>query len=157
MRLNINLKRLPRRLYLPILAFATKFIFAMGHFPEELIFPLVYGLLFWFIISNIKKNGVWPYLVGLGTLSNFIVIALNGFKMPVWPSFLGAAGRLKVLEGISHGDYFGYILVGPDTKVPFLADVIGISYFDKLLGFASIGDILLIIGVAVIISRVFRT
>lgn len=147
---------LPRRIYLPILAFAMEYIFSKGPIPEWSVFPIEYGLLLWFVISNLKGRGSWPYWVGAGTLCNFIVIAFNGFKMPVWSAFLKETGKIAALESIMRGDFFGYIPVTANTKLPYLADVIGVSFQGNLIGFASVGDIFLLIGVAILLSRILK-
>ncbi|HZK01726.1 MAG TPA: DUF5317 family protein [Anaerovoracaceae bacterium] len=147
---------MPDRLYLPILAFAAEFIFSKGPFPEWVVIPFVYILVFWFVISNLKGRGSWPYFIGVGTLLNFIVISLNDFKMPVWPSLLKGGGKVEILGTIVNGEFFGYVPVGPSTKLAFLADVIGISFQGELIGLASFGDILLLIGAIILVCRMFK-
>lgn len=145
---------MPRKLYLPILAFAVEFVFSKGPFPEWSVYPLEYGLLFWFVIINIKNRGSWPYFVGIGTFLNFLVISLNGFRMPVWTPTLAKYGGLGTIDKIISGNYFGYTLVEPSTRLPFLADVIGISFNNKLMGFASLGDVFLLLGAILLFSKV---
>ncbi len=155
--ISFHANQLPRRLYLPILAFAMEFVFSKGPFPEWTVLPIEYGLLLWFVVSNLRGRGSWPYWIGVGTLSNLLVIALNGFKMPVWPTFLEGGGKIAVFEAIMNGEFFGYIPVTATTRLACLADVIGISFQGSLIGFASLGDVFLLIGVVVLLGRIFRT
>ncbi len=156
-RLCIHENQFPEKVYLPILAFGGEFLFSRGDFPEWAVFLFVYGLLFWFVLANIKGRGFWPYWIGLGTLMNFAVIAVNDFRMPVWPSFFGSDGESGILEKITEGDYFGYTLVDSSTMLPILGDLIGISCAGRFLGFASIGDLLLLVGVFVLLTRIVNT
>ena len=155
--LYLHENQFPDKLYLPILAFGGEFLFSRGNFPEWAVFPFVYGLLFWFVLANIKGRGFWPCWIGLGTLMNFAVIVANDFRMPLWPSFFGSEGESGILEKIAEGDYFGYTLADSSTMLPFLGDVIGISCAGRFVSFASIGDILLLVGVFILLTRLVNT
>ena len=145
---------IPFRIYLPLLALAVEILFSRGSFPEWFVFSLEYGLLFWFVLSNLRGWGIGPYLIGAGTLLNFAVIVVNGFYMPVWPSYFEMFGKGEILNALLNGEVFGYTLAGAETKLPFLADVIGFSFYGDLVGFASIGDIFLMLGIIILLYRV---
>lgn len=147
-------ERLPEKIYLPLLALAAEMILSRVPFPEWVVFPVVYGILFWFVLANCKGRGAWPYVIGAGTLLNIGVIGANGFKMPVWPWFFQGSGDEKVMEALLRGDIFGYTLADMSTRLPFLADVIGFSFYGKIIGFASIGDLLLLVGVLLLLYRI---
>jgi hypothetical protein len=144
-------KTLPEKLYLPILAFAVEMILSRALFPEWLVFSIEYGLLFWFVLSNVKGRGTWPYWIGAGTLLNFAVISANGFRMPVWSSFFAESDKAGLLDALRQGEVFGYTLVNESTRLPFLADVIGFSFYGDLVGYASLGDLLLLVGAGVLL------
>jgi hypothetical protein len=149
-----KIKILPEKLYLPVLAFAVELIFSRAFFPEWFVFLIEYGILFWFVLSNIRGNGAWPCWIGLGTLLNFAVISANGFRMPVWSSFLEESGGFELLNSLQQGEVFGYTLVDESTRLPFLADVIGLSFYGDLVGFASLGDLFLLLGAVVLLCRI---
>lgn len=145
---------MPVKLYLPLLAFAVEFLLSRGGFPEWFVFPLEYGLLFWFVLANIRGRGSWPYWIGAGTILNIAVISANGFYMPVWPSFFIDFGKQGLMDSLLNGDVFGYTLVDTSTRLPFLADVIGFSFYGDLIGFASVGDLLLLVGAGVLLYKI---
>ena len=78
---------------------------------------------------------------------------VNGFYMPVWPSYFEMFGKGEILNALLNGEVFGYTLAGAETKLPFLADVI-VSFYGDLVGFASIGDIFLMLGIIILLYRV---
>ncbi len=147
-------KQLPQKLYLPILAFATEIIFSALQAPPWMTFSIEYLLIIAFIFYNIKAKSSWPYWIGAGTLMNFTVIAANKFTMPVSPSVFSPQVDNALLESLIQGDIYGYSLSGADTVLPFLGDIIGISPFGELIGFASIGDLLLLGGAAIAVYRI---
>ena len=142
-------RQLPLKLYLPLLAFATEIVFSRLSAPPWLTFCLEYFLIILFVFYNLKAKSVWPYWIGAGTLMNFSVIAANKFTMPVSPSVFSPQVDDALLASLLRGDIYGYSLSGSDTVLPFLGDIIRISPFGGLIGFASIGDLLLLAGAAV--------
>ncbi len=127
-------------LALPILAFLLEAAFqAASRFvrlPEGALALQVliqYAALLLFAWLNRRFDpGAW--IAGAGALCNFAVIALNGFCMPVSPTSQAA-------EMLAAGEIYGYALQAPSTRLAWLGDVIPIAG-----GFASIGDLLLIVG-----------
>ncbi len=143
-------------LYLPLIAFLIKFAFSYFNLPEFIAYSLEYEILLFFVLLNIRGGGIWPFFVGLGAGLNFFVIMINGFRMPLHPGLLEKAGKLELLNLVAEGKHYGYALIDGDTKFSFLADVIGISFFDRLIGFASIGDILLLAGVLLMAFKLIK-
>ena len=127
-----------RLLLLPVLALALQRAAALFS-PEPYsiwgwtLLPASYLLLFAFLWFN-----------RLGSLCNLAVIAVNGWRMPVAPSALavlspeGAASLLA-------GRVPMYCAAGGSTRLLFLGDIFycPIPFFQ---GFASVGDILLALG-----------
>jgi MFS family permease len=74
-------------------------------------------------------------LIAIGTFSNVIVIALNG-GMPYEPPLLQSVGGAPPNDAL-------HVLLTPDTRLAFLADVIP---FGLLHGLFSIGDFLIAFG-----------
>lgn len=101
-----------------------------------------YALIFLFVFLNrtYKKTAL---ALGAGSLCNFLVIALNDFRMPV-----GEVAARYLSEGalarLTAGEMPMYALQTADTRLPFLGDIICLPLF----GMASVGDVFLVIGAA---------
>ena len=89
-------------------------------------------------------------------LMNFLVISFNGFRMPVAENlYLDTQGEMAGYVGaLSKNEIFRYTLMTPKTVFPFFGDIIYVPVFG---GFASIGDVLLAVGLAFIIVRGMRS
>jgi len=103
-----------------------------------------YFLLFVFLWQNRHLLSAVLFL-GLGSLCNFIVIAVNGFAMPVSEhalNTLSADGAAALIAG----EIPMYRVADSATRLSFLGDIFWfpVPFFQ---GFASVGDILLCIGV----------
>lgn len=141
-----------RGLWLPIVAVSASAILGytphIPTIPKALIISLSYICNFYFFILN-RYYIIAAILSGFGTLSNFIVIALNSFRMPIseyaliyYPDMTAEA----VLK--SHADYF--VAVDGDAKLLILGDVICVP-IPYLGGFISVGDVFLSVGIFVLI------
>ncbi len=128
-----------RLLPLPVIALALQRLYLR---PWTLL--ISYLLLFAFLLLNrhLKKTSL---LLAAGSLCNLVVIAANGWRMPV------AAGAISVLssEGASAllaGEIPMYAAADSETRLLFLGDILycPIPFFR---GFASVGDLLLAAGV----------
>lgn len=99
-----------------------------------IIHIISYLLLLAFIMLNVKVAGI--AILGLGTLSNAIVIIANGGFMP---NPLVAAGEIsKNIIGIS-----------PESRLLFLSDILAAPEWLPLPSAFSIGDVLVVIGMFV--------
>lgn len=99
-------------------------------------------LLFVFLNRHLHKTAIFA---GLGGFCNALVIFSNHFRMPVSSRALSQLSP----EGVSsllNGDIPMYCLAGPDTRFLFLGDILHCP-LPLIGGFASLGDILLAIGV----------
>jgi hypothetical protein len=86
-------------------------------------------------------------LIGVGVLSNALVIALNGGRMPASLGAVTAAGLQDVaIKAGAVGSAANSILIDPQTRLPFLADVFAIPRWVPLANVLSVGDILIAIG-----------
>lgn len=109
-----------------------------------------YGLIFCFVILNRQKKKTALFF-GAGSLVNFFVIVCNGFRMPVGQQ----AAALLSWEGaaaLEAGEIPMYALSGAHTRFAFLGDVICLP----LLGAASLGDLLLGLGVFFLVMALMR-
>ena len=135
---------------LPILALLIKACTAYLLEPQtlaETVCILQYALVFSFLLFN-AKHGLWPLLAFLGAFSNFVVILLNGGCMPVAASLMGTdAARIALLHA---GKIYAYSAITERTVLPFLGDVLRLGPAGMPFGFASVGDIVLCAGVALL-------
>jgi len=138
-----------RLLPLPVLALLLQR--GLGLLPSgaydawaPVILLLSYGSLLAFCLGN-RRMPKTALLTGLGSLCNLAVIAANGFRMPVSQqaaALLSPAG-LADLQALRIPMY---ALASGDTRLLFLGDIFYCP-IPFLSGFASIGDLLLALGV----------
>jgi len=105
---------------------------------------VIYIALLYVSLLNIKKS--YMMLFFLGTLFNFIAIAANGFKMPVYVSELLSDFEAKKMFLLSGNDLV-HSLLTKETRLKFLCDIITLHPpypFPKTI---SVGDILLLSGI----------
>lgn len=141
-RLGNYLHRPLRALILPIAAFLIEAAFGLLNrlAPPRAWLPIAvcaeYALLAAFIFLNRRRRGV--KLLGAATALNFLVIGVNGFRMPVSPLIYDYPKYQGLVERIQTGDLPEYVLVGWDGPLWFLGDTIPLFG-----GLASIGDLLM--------------
>jgi hypothetical protein len=143
-------------LLLPIVAYALKAGAAFLLVPQRgavVVASVQYGLLFLFLLLNLRRP-VWPLFTFAGTLLNFLVIVSNGGCMPVSPSLLGEAGTR--LTQLAQGNVYAYCLSNAATRLAVLGDIIRIGPVSRPLGFASIGDLVLGLGVGILFWHMTR-
>jgi len=122
-----------------------------SRFPDAWIPAVLIGsqlLLIVFVMSNLKLPGFW--MLGLGLVSNFLAIVLNGGMMP-----LPLENALRLIEPgsgikLEPGDRAGYgkdiVLLKEDTRLWFLGDIFILpEWLNYPLAF-SIGDIFIGMG-----------
>jgi hypothetical protein len=140
-------------LLLPIVAVLCQS--AMTWLPGLAFAPLLlvgsYLLLFLFLWHN-RHLTLSTFCLGLGSLCNLAVIAANHFAMPVSTralSTLSAEGAAALLSG----EIPMYRAADSATRLLFLGDVFWfpVPFFQ---GFASLGDILLCVGVFCLLMTV---
>lgn len=145
-----------RGLLLPIAAYLVKASASSLLAPQQgavAVCLIQYSLLFFFILLNVRQL-IWPLFVFVGSLFNLLVIVLNGGCMPVSALLLQGAGeRLTML---AEGRIYAYCLANEATRLPFLGDVIRIGPAGVPFGFASAGDIVLCIGVAILFYQMTK-
>lgn len=111
---------------------------------------LEYLLLALFIWFNRRLRGM--KLLGIATLVNFIVISANGFRMPVSPLIYDNPDLAGLIARIESGALPEYVLVDWNGPLWFLGDTIPIFG-----GLASIGDLLMALGILILIVHMMRT
>ncbi len=89
-----------------------------------LLLCIQYSAFFMLVFLNHSR---WPMLVlGAGEAMNFLVIIANGGRMPVDTTHLPENARLGALLS---GAVPHYTALGPETRLPFLGDVIPVRFF----------------------------
>jgi len=137
-----------------VLAF---FVPSVGRLIPEYTIPFVQVLsmagLLVFTIVNINTSGFWA--LGLGLLSNFMVIILNGGWMPIQPETLKKMVPTQPIEFWEVGSRLGLtkdrILLPEDTVLVYLSDIFTMPNWIPYKVAFSIGDILISIGVVTLL------
>lgn len=111
-----------------------------------------YLLLLTFIYLN--RDTPWTWLVGLGLAANAAVIISNGGFMPTAPDVLlpGTPG----VEVVERGIVNNIALMGPQTRLGFLADRFRTPEWTGLSRAFSIGDFMLAVGAFALVQTLMR-
>jgi hypothetical protein len=91
-------------------------------------------------------------IIFIGVLLNFIVMALNGGRMPVSIE----AGRFlgpEYIEALKAGTYGKHIAINNSTLLPFLGDIIPLSAPYPREQVISIGDVVMNVGAFIFIQH----
>ena len=108
-----------------------------------------------FVLLNFNLRGL-P-LVGLGLLSNTLVILFNGGNMPVKGDYEYLVFNGSDLDKFKAGfPVDSFILASPSTKLSFLGDVMSIPWGWQYLKFFSIGDVVITLGGIIFITYCLR-
>ncbi|MBI3912661.1 MAG: DUF5317 domain-containing protein [Chloroflexi bacterium] len=103
------------------------------------------------LARNLRLPGMRVILFGF-TL-NALVIALNGGYMPTTPEARAIAGQPILAPGETHNNSIG---AGAETRLVFLSDIFAIPKTLPLPNVFSIGDSLIMLGVAYLIQKAMR-
>ena len=96
------------------------------------------ALVAWTVWHVDRVRGV--LLVAIGAAMNLVVVLANGARMPVAPSLAGSL--------VQRGHVGQYVLMGPDTRLNWLADWIGVP--GPLGGAYSPGDVVVGLGIGLV-------
>jgi hypothetical protein len=150
-----QLARVPFRFgWLALLAVALQIAVFSGWWSRSHLAdwtPLVYAASMFVLIVMVAANWRLPGLplVGLGLLCNALAISLNEGRMPASLDALRAAGLQSVaLKAGVLGTSTNTVLLGPDTRVPFLCDVFALPPWFPLATVFSVGDVFIAAGAA---------
>jgi hypothetical protein len=118
----------------------------------EWILILAYVILIYGLTMNINTYSF--KLILSGVILNFIVIALNGGRMPVSHRALVKTGIINELGPLFDKGWYGrYIPMTDSTRLKFLGDVFFIPPPYIRPAIFSIGDVLLFIGICLLIQK----
>lgn len=112
-------------------------------------------LIFLGIILNYKTKSLWISL--LGFISNFVVIFVNSWKMPILKEGLVLADKTNLIEAIENYQIGIYSFFSESTKFGRLSDIIVFSKPYPLPKLTSIGDFLIGIGIFIFIQDIMST
>jgi MFS family permease len=124
----------------------------LGVFPEgdpavhASLHLFSYVLLGWFVIGNLHVPCLW--IVAIGGALNALVIAANQGQMPADPDAIKRAGLVQEVGEFSNSA----ALANP--KLGFLGDVFSTPPDLPMSNVFSIGDVLLVLGAALLMHRV---
>lgn len=116
-----------------------------------LLLLLAHALLLLFVWHN--RAMPWLLLVGLGLLSNLVVMAANGGQMPADESLLGVLGLKEETALLQQqGLWLHFRQIMPETRLPFLGDVLYLGPPFPWPRILSPGDVLIAIGAFLIVQ-----
>jgi hypothetical protein len=93
------------------------------------------GLILVTLVAVVNRALPGAWLIALGSLLNVVVTLVNA-GMPVDPGAIAASGKPAPSDGL-------HVILGPDTRLPFLADVLLVPVVNNIY---SVGDVVLAIG-----------
>jgi hypothetical protein len=114
------------------------------------LFIAIYIVALVFLWFNRHNQGFM--IIFIGVLLNFIVMTLNGGRMPVSieaGQFLGP----EYIEALKAGTYGKHIAINSSTLLPFLGDIIPLSDPYPREQVISIGDVVMNVGVFIFIQH----
>ncbi len=124
---------------------------AIVRFGAPYFHLISYVFLLLFVVLNRKY---WQIiLMGLGLLSNFVVIAINGGYMPASVEALRGAGSQKVAERLLEQTIFGnVVLMSEQTRLNFLGDIFYLPSWVPFASAFSLGDLMLALGLVLLLQ-----
>jgi len=148
---RLNNLRLLWLVIMPLFAsLVIKYYPVLPYILKAALTTLTYSCVIAFVIAN-RENVVPSVFLGLGTLSNYVVIAANSFRMPITAKALLIYPTMTAEAVLSQRA--NYFVATDGAKLMSLGDIIYIPI--KIIeGFISVGDILLAIGMFLLIVRV---
>jgi hypothetical protein len=102
-----------------------------------------------FLLRNLAVPGLW--LLGIGGASNMLAIAANNGIMPAWGAAMRLAGRVT-----PPGRFANSRVLSHPHLLP-LGDVLAVPGWMPLANVFSFGDVVLVLGGALLIDRACRT
>ncbi|WP_432662716.1 DUF5317 domain-containing protein [Wukongibacter baidiensis] len=100
---------------------------------------------------NLNKRGMWIILIG--AILNFVVVIMNGNKMPISLDGLELAGLQNMIEGIKSGDITNYMAIDQVTNwTKHLGKYIVIPKPYPMAKVISIGDIFMSLGIILLVQ-----
>ena len=118
--------------------------------PAAVVLHFVsYALLVWFVVLNRRQLGV--SIAGLGMGLNLVAIAANGGYMPASRAALDLAGIAYDGETLNNSG-----VMGAGTHLGFLGDVFAAPAWVPAANVFSVGDVLIVAGIALLLAVTMR-
>jgi hypothetical protein len=132
--------------------------FAEGYFAKLGLTPVLntatYAIIVVFTLLNRKIASI--AVIGLGTLSNLLVITANKGYMPVKLESLRQVAEPAVVNIIAGGEpYRNSVLLTGSTPLPYLADIFYLPAQIPLANVFSVGDVVIGIGAFILVQQLF--
>jgi hypothetical protein len=138
-----------------IIAVIPLFSDAVNKHRRPLLLVAMAGVLIFLIVNILTSHGelrIGLLITTLGWALNFVVIALNrGMPLSRWA--YARSGQTETITA-GKGGFYRAVVAGPHTRLRRLGDVIPVKPFHQVV---SIGDILLMLGIAFVIAAAMRT
>ncbi len=139
-----------------VLIFNEKFANSRYANYTSLLYIISLLIILIFMIINYKQY-LGIKIMSLGFISNIVVIIANKGFMPQKLDLLIKSGQLEKVKMLKlHSHFYNATLMNKHTHLNFLGDRIMLSLFGKCKTVYSIGDIIIMIGVAVFIFELFK-
>lgn len=133
------------------LGIGLRFLLYWGAPILDHFWPLAVGMQI--VAHGLLLAGVWLnrdltgfYSIAGGLLANFGVILANGGRMPVAREALVASGQEHLTPYLATGQSVTHVLLGPDSRLPWLADIFALPAWWPLAVAFSVGDVLIALG-----------
>ena len=138
-----------------IAIFNEKFAQSKLNYLTPVFYILSLIVLLIFLWANVKEyNGI--KITTLGFIFNVLVILANKGYMPQSIKQLAISGQTeKIKLLIKYGHFYNATIMTNKTKLNLLGDRILLSIFGKFKTVYSIGDIIIMIGIAIFVSELF--
>jgi len=125
-------------------------------FATEALHILSYVLVFLFLALNLRIRPL--ILIGAGAAGNLAAILANGGRMPASATALERAGWIETAERLSStGDHGNVLLMSDSTHLNVLGDWLYLPSWFPGATALSIGDVLIMVGIAWLIVRGMRS
>ena len=116
------------------------------------ILILSYILILIGLIGNINFRSLW--IVILGFIGNFLVFAMNNWKIPILTEGIGFTDSVNLREVIETGASKLYTPIVEGIKYPILGDIIIFAKPYPIPKIISIGDLLIAFGIFSLIQEI---
>jgi hypothetical protein len=122
------------------------------------LIPLTFALLLVFALRNWHLWGV--RVMAVGFFLNLLVISFNGGLMPISPDEVASVNLLDRIENVQVGEPVpgskGILMAPREARLWFLSDIIVFPARSPVARVYSVGDLLVLGGVAVACVEVIR-
>jgi hypothetical protein len=125
-------------------------------FGTAILHGVSYGLVLLWLLLNVHTRPL--IAVGGGALLNIAVVALNAGYMPASSAAFERAGLLSVAKILARGETYGNLVgMSATTRLNVLGDRIGLPRGVPFATVMSVGDVLIMVGLAWLLAKGMKT